>query len=329
MTENKNETPRELNLWDLCLICFRAVGNAFRWAWNFGVNTFRLSVQLWYIVLPVIILSVACGLYYSRKDNRIYKVGTMVHLSGVNRTDVSRLYESLALATPDSINGAQTLASQLGLTQQQASKLRKFATWGVIDYQADSIPDAIDEKNKHDKKDTVTVIMPNYLYLSFQTKAPQEAQEVGHAIIKFLNADTDLQKAYTAHLTVLQRRAEFCKTQINLLDSLTSVFYFDKINAEQVKVNPYSPSFVVGEKRLGLFHYDILYMLDKHHQVEKQLATASAPVVPMGDFVVNPKAVNGRLKCTAVALVLGYLLGCALAFVWKRRKQFAEWLQED
>ncbi len=329
MSEHQNEPQHELNLWELFLICMRAIGKALCWCWHLCTNTLRLSLQRWYIVLPIVIIGIAAGAYYSRPANRIYQVGAMVHLSGVNRTDVNRLYTSLALATPSAINQEQTLSALLGLTDEQIAKLRKFETWGVLDYQHDSLPDAVDKENKHSLADTVTVVMPDYLYLTFQTKHPQEAQVVGQAIINYLNGNVDLQRAHQAHRNVLQRKADFCRTQIDKLDSLTTAFYFDQAGSGHVRADHWNTALIVGDRRIKLLHPDILSLIKTAEFAERQLVMASAPIVSMGDFVVSPYAVNGRLKCLVIGCFIGYLLGCGLAFVWSRRKQLAQWLRHD
>ncbi len=323
------EEKRELNLWELCLICFRAIRQFFAGAYYFSLSTFRLSLRFWYIVVPFVLLGIGGGLYFSRSGNRIYHVGTMVRLNGVNHTDVNRIYESLCLATPEFINQQQSLSTLLALPAEQTSKLRKFQTWGVIDYQRDSIPDIIDKRNKHDLADTVTIIMPDYLYLTFQTKAPQEVQVVGQAIINYLNNNATLQEEYTAYKNVIQRKADFCCTQIDKLDSLTTAFYFEQAGVGQVQYNRWSSALVVGDRSIELLHPDILHLIKTNEFVQKQLVMASAPVVPLGDFLVEPHAVNSRLKCLGLGLLVGYVLGCILAFAWKRRKQFPQWLAEE
>lgn len=327
MTEHQNESQRELNLWELFLICMRAIGNALCWLWNLCTNTLRLSLQLWYIVLPVVIIGIACGAYYSRKENRIYRVGTMVHLSGVNRTEVSRVYNALTLTTPETINQKQSLSALLGLTAEQTSKLRKFDAWRVIDYQCDSVPDAIDKHNNHDLADTVTVVMPDYLYLTFQTKRPQEAQLVGHAIVNYLNSDEGLQKEYQANYQLLQRKVDFCRTQIDKLDSLTTTFYFEQAGKGQLRYDRWNSAMIVGDRRIDLLHPDILSLIQQTEFAEKQFVLASAPVVPLGDFVIEPKAVNGPLKCLVWGTIAGYLFGCLCAFAWRRRKEFMQWVR--
>ncbi len=329
MAEHQNEPQHELNLWELCLICTRAIGKALCGLWQLCTNTLRLSLQRWYIVLPIVILGIAAAAYYSRPSNRIYQVGAMVHLSGVNRTDVNRLYTSLAFATPEIINQEQTLSALLGLTNEQTAKLRRFETWGVLDYQRDSLPDVVDKKNKHSLADTVTVVMPDYLYLTFRTKRPQEAQVVGQAIINYLNSNADLQRAHQAHRNVLQRKVDFCRTQIDKLDSLTTAFYFEQVGDGHVRFERWSSAFIVGDRRIDLIHPDILGLIRKTEIAEKQLVMASAPVVPMGEFVVEPKAVNGSLKCLVLGFLASYLLGCLLALAWNRRKQLAQWMRTD
>ncbi len=326
---NSEQQKTELSLWDLCLICFQAIGRFFSWLWKLCTDTLRLSLQLWYIVLPIVILGIAGGLYFSRQENRIYKVGTMVHLAGVNRTDVQNVYNTLSLATPDFINASQSLTTQLGLSHEQARALRKFEIFNVLDYCHDSVPDMVDKKNKHDLADTVTVVMPNYVYLSFQTKRPQEAQQVGAAIINYLNSNATLQKEHAAYKQVIQRKADFCQTQIEKLDSLTTAFYFEQAGSGQIQHNRWSSALVVGERSIELFLNEILYFIQDNEFAQKQLTMASAPVVPMSEWIVNPRAVNGRLKCLVLGALLGYLLGCGFAAAWRQRKRFAQWVKSE
>ncbi len=327
--DNEKQTTHELSLWDLCLTCLQGIGRFLAWAYRTALSILRLSLHAWYIVLPLTLAAGAAGLYCSRMDNRIYKVGTMVHLSGVTRADVNQVYTSLTYALPGCVNAAQSLDNQLQLDGSQIGRAYRFETFDVIDYRNDSIPDVVDFERKHDMADTVNVIMPNYLYLSFRTKTPQLAQTVGNAIVAYLNRNAGLQAGFQSGKAVLERQSQFCHEQIEKLDSLTSAFYFEQAGSGQIQSSRWASALVVGDRSIDILHPDILPLFVHTEYIDRELGLATAPVVALNDFMVHPHAVNGPIKCTVLALMLGYLLGCAIAYAWKKRKDLLEWVQTE
>ncbi len=320
----------ELSLWDLCLAGFRAIGNMCVGFYHLCLNSLRLAIQCWYIVLVFIIIGVGMSAYYSRIENKIYKVGTMVNLNGVTRTDVVSVYNSLTLTTPEPLNVQQSLPILLNLPIEKVYSLGKFETRNVIDFCNDSIPDIVDFDKEWDMGDTLNVIAPNYLYLTFRTKQPQEAQLVGKAIIDFLNKDAGLQASYQATKAIWERRSIFYHTQIERLDSLTHSFYFDQNvqNNESLRYNRWSTSLLVGDRRIKLIHPEILVLIEEAAWMDRELAKATAPVVPMGEWAVNPAAVNRLMISLPIGFLLGYIMGCVVALAFVRRKQIKEWLSQ-
>ncbi len=329
MNNELRTSNSELTLWELCLIGFRAIGRFCVGLYHWLLRVLRLSLQCWYIVLPFVILLGAGGLYFSRLDNRIYKVGAMVRLNGVTAMDVDQAYNALVLANREDINPNQSFLNMLEITPEQAKGLRRFRTFPIIDYKNDSIADAVDFNLKHNIADTLNVIMPNYLYLEFRTKRPQDAQAIGEAVVAYLNEQPQFQTFYRANRAVLEREALFCHTQIELLDSFTTAFYFEQGGNGQVQNNRWASGLLVGEREITLLHPEIVKLIQDTKRVDCELAQATAPVVPISHFVVHPKAINNRLGCLIAGCLLGYLLGCLAAYTWKRRKDLCEWVRSD
>ncbi len=329
MNSELQNSNSELTLWELCLICFRAIGRFFIGLYHWFLRVLRLSLQCWYIVLPFVILLGAGGLYFSRLDNRIYKVGAMVRLNGATVSDVDQAYKALVFATHEEINQSQSLLQMLDIDIEQAKGLKHFRTFPVIDFKNDSIADAVDFRLKHNIADTVNVLMSNYLYLEFRTKRPQDAQAIGAAVVNYLNAQPELQRHYQAERAILERESQFCHAQIERLDSFTTAFYFEQGGHNQVQYNRWSSALVVGEREVTLLHPEIIRLIRDTKRVDYELAQATAPVVPVSKFVLHPKALNNRLGCLIVGCLLGYLLGCLAAYTWKRRKDLCEWVRSD
>lgn len=320
-------THHEMNLFDLTAAFFRAIGRFLKALFRLGGNSLRIFLRKWYISLPLLFLCIAGALYWSRPANRLYKVGTMVKLNGPHTEDLRQAWQPLQFAVPDCISATQSLPALLGISAEDAFPLQDFACLNVIDYKNDSTADVVDFRNKHNLSDTTDVVMPNYLYLQFRTRRPQQAQEIGKVILSYLNNHTSLQRAYENYVRTLQREAVFCRTQIEILDSLTTAFYFEQGTGQQIQRDIRMSALVVGEREINLLHEEILQLIAHTKKTEYELSTATAPVVTVSDFTIDPRPVNGRLKCLLVALLCGYVTGCISAWTIEEKKRIALWLK--
>ena len=61
--------------------------------------------------------------------------------------------------------------------------------------------------------------------------------------------------------------------------------------------------------------------------VHARMAVCTAPVVLQSHFVAEARAVNGPLRMTAIALVVGWLLGLLVAALVDKRKTVIVWLK--
>lgn len=320
---------QEMGLFDLLAAGCRAIGRFFKWLFRLVGHSFQLATCRWYIVWAVVLVGLGGAFWWSRPSNRIYKVGTVVQLNGCQASDVQREWERLAFAAPAKIAESQTYQNLLGLTPEQTVGLQKFQYFSVIDCLNDSTADYIDFQRKHDPSDTVNVVMPNQLYLQFRTKRPQEAAQIGEKVLSYLNQRPNLQAQYEHYYQVLSREALFCQTQVELLDSFSTVFYFQQGTDSQLRSHPWANGFLIGDRRIDLLHPDILELLEQAKQTEYELSCATAPVVAKADFTVQPRPVNGRLKCLGWGLIIGYVLGCLLALLIDKRAKVGQYLKRQ
>ncbi len=322
MEEKKNN---DMNLFDLIVLCCKAIGKLFRYCGHFIKEMLRLSYRRWYIVLPVILLGIAVALYWARPTNRMYKAGTMVHLNGVQANDVKQQWAALCKATPACISQQQSVAQLLQIDESAAFGLSNFRCFNVIDCKRDSLPDFVDFKEKHSLSDTVDVVMDNYLYLQFRTKDPQNAVEIGKATIAYLNSSSLMQNAFGNYRKTLQQKVLFCQQQIEMMDSITRNFYFQHTPDKQY-IYQGGSSILIGRREIRMLHPQILTLMDNAIKDQYLYSIAQAPVVPVADFTISPIAVNGPIRCSIWGIIVGYLIGCLLALIVERRKAIHAWL---
>lgn len=323
MEQNSNH---DMNLFDLIVLCCKAIGRFFCRCFHTLGSMLRLSFRRWYIVLPVVLLALGVALYYARPSNRMYKVGVMVHLNGVHANDVKQQWDKLVKAAPTFVSDEQSFARMLQIPDTDAVSLSHFAYYNVVDCKHDSVPDFVDFSGKHNLADTVDVVMDDYLYLQFRTRLPQKAVEIGKATIDYLNRDALMQQKFQHYRNALEQKVHFCQQQVQMLDSLTYDFYFRQGgNSQQYNYNPRA-SILAGRRELRMLHPQAFELLDASIKTEYLNSIAQAPVLPLSDFTIDPRAVNGPIRSSLLGILIGYLLGCLIALCVDKRKVILSWL---
>ena len=313
-----------MNLMDLCAAGGRAIGRGMQNACcNFG-KMVKLSWRMWWVILPVLALTIWGALYYSRPDNRLYKVNAVAVVNGATKDVLAREFEALAmnpyrLAAP---------MAQMGVNVDLANYNKGFRSFDLIDYMADNTADLIDLKRKAPVTDTLMVHVPDMLALQFRTKRPNDLAVIQEAILLYLNSRESLNKPYAQFRQNLEREAKFHHDQLEKLDSLTSVFYFSNNQIPQVKLGKKESGMILGTSSMEIFLDQIQEEMRQLRVTDTRLAYASAPVVLQTEFILNPGALNGRIITLLVGIMLGWLLGLAIAALIENRKNVLAWLNE-
>lgn len=316
---------REMNLFDLCQAIARGIGKSVKWlVWCFG-EMLKLSFRQWWVVLIVVALCVAAALYYSREGNRSYKVDVVANLNGITNSMVSAEFERLNKAFY--LTEQQNLATMLNIDGELANDTYRFETFDVIDLLADTTIDMVDYNRSTPMMDTLYVHVPDMVAMRFRTKHPNRVPELENAILNYLNTRPYFQSLYETYYKGLEREARFHRDQIEKLDSLTSVFYFSQNNREQMQMKVWESGMVLGRREIDLFLEDVYLEMRESEYVNARLTVATAPVVLQSHFVINPLAVNGPWKMSAIAIVVGWILGLMVAGLVENRKRILAWLQ--
>lgn len=315
-----------MNLFDLVAAFCRWCGKQLSNLWTLFTNSIRLALHYWYITVPITLICGAIGFFYARPLNRTYKVDAIVYLNGPKSDEVKQIYKSLEYNFPIFPN--QEIENVLGLTPEQVQGVRKFKTFDVIDYQNDSTVDFVDYKRKHKLTDTVNVVMRDVICLQFRTKHPDLAPIVGEHIIAYLNNNSNFQASYEKKRALLERKSLFCHDQLEKLDSLTSAFYFQHAATGGQMQLRWGEGMIMGKREIELFTDDILEFYNETEKVDRELTRCTAPVTVHQPFTICPKAINGPIKCTIIALLLGYIIACLTALMIHRRHELKDWYND-
>lgn len=318
--KNLPSMEKDMNFFDLCAACGRAIGRGCAALWALVIKMIRLTYRYWWVVLTCIVLAIGAAFYYTRSSNLTYKVNAVALLNGPSITQFEQAFVPLRsgrLLPPDAPIYAFI----------DSRDVYHFDTYRVIDCMEDGTADFIDFKNKIKLTDTLNVPMQDRLCLQFRIKARNlhALPEIEAGILEWLNGNPALQQSYMTYLPNLRNEVAFNHTQALKLDSLTSAYYFQTNLDSQSGVGN---GFVfMGDKKVHLF-LDEIYEQQAHtRQGDYRLQLAYAPVVLENHFATEAGPINGRMKCLILFLLLGWIAGCILAEIIDNRKAIVAWLK--
>ena len=132
--ENQQMANREMNFFDLCVACARAVGRGCVALWHLFAHMLRLTYRYWWLVLTLVVVAVAGSWYYTRVENTIYKVNAVALLNGPTIQQFEQAYTPLRAGIP--VEPDQPLNRYM--TDREATC---FTTFRVVDCFHDGIAD--------------------------------------------------------------------------------------------------------------------------------------------------------------------------------------------
>ena len=286
---------KDMNFFDLCVACGRAIGRACVALWHVLERMIRLTYRYWYIVITLVVLALACAVYLTRKDNITYRVNAVAMLNGASIQQFDQAFAPLQTK--------HLLPSEAPIGQYlYAKQATHFKTFRVIDALDDGTADFIDFKHKIKLTDTLNVPMKDRLCIQFCIKTRDMAlvPEIEQALLATLNSNAVK------------------------LDSLTSAYYFQ--NTLPTNANDHGVYFS-GDRRVRLFLNEIYKQQEHMKLMDYRLQLATAPVVLENHFAVDPKPKIGRLTCMILFFLMGWIGACLLAGLIDRRKEISAWLK--
>ena len=318
---------KETSLFDLIYAACKACGRGINRIICLLSRMIRLSWRKAYIVLPLLILGLAAGIYWTRPENRKYKVEAVLILNGPTEFDVAQALMPIEFAVDANMSETQNLQNLLQLEPEIARVTTRFEHFPVIDFRHDSVPDMIDYKRSHKRSDTLDIVMDNRIAVRFRTKNINSVPTVQQNLLQYLNSQPQIQAAFEAKKADIERFAEFCRVQTEVLDSFIVEFYFNQGTGSQNKVRPWSPGLVVGSREVQAMHNDMFELLERRKQVTHELSLMTAPVVLDSNFALNPEPVRNQHIWRILFMLAGWIAGTILAWLIEDRKNILAWLR--
>lgn len=324
MSEQKDTT-----LWDLIKSGCRWLGRCFNYAIDVFNKQLKITFRKWYVVIPVTIIGIVLGFWFSRIENRKYRAEGMAVVHGPMAAEIKEVVRPLAVSMPQNINSGMSMAEVLNCSPEITRGITQFRTIYVIDYLDNFTPDLVDYKGKHQLEDTLNLVSNNYIVFELYTKDLSQLRNFEHALVDYINNNPMMQTKYQYHRQMLEYELDVCDKQLNYLDSLTKVFYFSYPQGMQfdLESDPNKrSSLILGNRSIKTLHEDIISLIQHKRDLEADLSSCTQPLVFISHISAVPKAVNNRIASLILGLLCGWVLGLCIAWLIEDRKRVYQWL---
>ena len=319
----ENNKTNEINLLDIFIIIGKWIKKIYTSLLRFAGVILKLLYRNKILTAIIFILAIVIGQYMARPSARKFNVETMCVLYGPEAKTISEIGKQLSLSSPRF--AATSLANKLSLPDSIASSVAGVQFFQVIDYQRDHTPDMIDFGHSHSMEDTLNLPMTDYIYMRIKVKGTLHAQDIGEAMLKYLNTNPTIQNQYNIMKAQLNEKINLCDAELLRVDSLAKITYF-RDKKPEIKFE--SNKLLIGNNDVQLFYQDLLNIQANKTLAMNRLMEAKQPVVIPSGFVVNPNSINGRAKLGIYSLMIGLMLSLALAFFIENWRKWLKYLQE-
>ncbi len=318
---DEKKTTNEVNLIDILAAIWKWIVSAVKFIINVIGKVLQLLFRHKVLTLILLAACFAISQYFSRPSNRRYNVEGMAVLHGVQAKTIKQIGSQLS--TSSSRFEVTSLGHKLGLRDSVAKKLGGVQFFDVIDYKKDSVPDVVDFNRNHSLTDTVNVVMPNYIYVRLIMAGTNHVDEAGEAVLNFLNNNPIVQSEFETQKNIYEQQIALTDLEAKRLDSLALIKYFEN---EKPNIKFQNNQLLIGNQNIQLFYGDRLYLQRIRSEAQTRLSEAKAPIIIPSGFIINPKAVNGRMKNGMKGLIVGFALSLLIAFFLENYKKWIHFL---
>lgn len=318
-----------MNLFDLIVICCRGCKHALQSVCSLLGKMVRISYRKWYIVLICAIAVAGAAMYWTRGENREYRLDAVMYLNGPTTELISNQFLQLETSSTRTYNPEQDICKLLGLQPHEGGTIRSFSCYNVIDALQDSIANFVDYKHKYQNNtDTLYHVMKNRIAISYYTKHVHLAPKIEEGILRFFNENPQNIACFENYRHTLEMQHSFLEKELARMDTVTRSFYLEQGASNITQFDRWGNSLLVGKRELVLIDEDIMNLYKQKNYVDFQLAMCSAPVVLENHFVTNWVPRYRHVILIPLGFVIGWLLGILLGLLIEQRKQIHNWLNQ-
>jgi hypothetical protein len=324
MSENtnnsKNVSNDEIDLLDL----FRRMGRTLsRWANTIG-RAFLISIvfmiKRWLPLGLSIILGVGVSYLLKETSDSSFTSDLVLKTNTISPADLIPYVNRLHSFCED-IN-RDALVSAIALSPTQVKNIIDISSYWIIDQGNNNTPDFVDYNNNHDIYDTINVRLQDRLDIRAKIKTPQELSLIRDGIIKFIESDSLYQRRNRVRLRQNQEMLVRLNYDIQQLDSLQKVKYFEETRNIQPRTG--GQMIFLQEQKTQLLYPDIYSLYVRKQNLESEQDLYKGLVTVLSEFSQPTRRDNGGLYYAKTIVPVFFVLTLLILIILANRRKLEE-----
>lgn len=219
-------------------------------------------------------------------------------------------------------NNKQALANAISISMEQSKNISDINAHWVIDMGNDGNPDNIDYNDNHNLYDTVNIRMPDRFAIRIKINSTQELNTIRNGILSYINKDSLFQQRNRVRLNHLNALISRIDIDIQQLDSLQKVKYFEETRNNLAKGG--GQMIFIQEQRTQLLYNDIFTLYKRKQNLESESVLYRDIVTVLSDFSLPSKRENGVLFYGKVIIPIFFCLTLLTLLILANRKKLEE-----
>jgi hypothetical protein len=331
-TTNKNVKDDEIDLLDL----FRRFGTTLKnWANAIGkafLTSIVFLVRHWLPLGLSIVVGIVAS-YLIKTTSPSFYTSDIVIRNNLNLIDNLKARDNYSI-TSDMLskinklhtfcaeNNSMALASALFMKPDLVSNISDISAFWIIDQSKDGIPDYIDYKGSHNVYDTTNIRMHDRIDIRVIVNSPQNLYLVREGIIKYIESDSLYSRRNRLRLIQNNEFLKRLEYDIEQLDSLQKVKYFE----ETRNLKPASNGQVVffQEQKTQLFYEDIHILYSKKQNLESDIEFYKGVVTVLSDFSLPARRDNGGMYYAKIYVPISFFLTLLILILIANKQKLKE-----
>jgi hypothetical protein len=214
------------------------------------------------------------------------------------------------------------LSASLSVSEAAISDISDISAFWIIDKSKDRIPDYVDYNDDHDPYDTLNIRMQDRLDIRIKIKSPQDLNLVRNGILYFINSDSLYQQRN--RLRLRQNREMLARTyyDIQQLDSLQKVKYFEETRNQQPKNG--GQMIFLQEQKTQLLYGEIHGLYSQKQSLESQIDIFQGIVTILSDFTPPVSRENGTMYYAKMVIPIFFCFALIILIMYANRRKLVE-----
>jgi len=323
MSENQelfNKKEDEVDLVDLFSRLGKSVTKGFRTLGRALLHVFFFMLRNWHWLACSILLGSGISYLMKISSEKFYTSELTLRTNTISNAEMISFINRLHTFCKEENSGE--LASVLSVTPEKVKYIRDIEAFWVIDLGKDNIPDYVDFHGKHNVTDTLNIRLQDRFVIRVKTTIPQELSVLRDGIISYIQNNQFYVDQNTLRLAQLDDLLERIDYEVQQLDSLQKVKYFEESRRLMPKEG--GQMIFLQDYQTQLLHNDIGDLIRQKQDLERTRSIYPGIVTLLNDFTPPFKPDNGMLYYGKIIIPVIFVLAIILILLIRNRNRFTE-----